>query len=128
MMTVERGIAIFCVTSVLLCIPAVAQEGYYGVGHERWHMEFYSKLNRNDGKGSCCNLYDCRPTQSRKVGDHYEVKVDGEWTEFPMTRSIMWWRLMVILASARRDRRVRTRVFYLRHSAAGELTRNTGWA
>jgi hypothetical protein len=105
MMTAERGIARFCVTSVLLCIPAVAQEGYYGVGHEHWHMEFYSKLNRNDGKGSCCNLYDCRPTQSRRVSDHYEVKVD-------VTRSIMWWRLMVALTSARRDRRVRTRVFY----------------
>src|SRR5262245_4759562 len=23
---------------------------------------------------------DCRPTQNRMVGDHYEVKVDGEWT------------------------------------------------
>ena len=65
------------------CVNAVAQEGYYGVGHDRWHMEFYSKLNRNDGKGSCCNLMDCRPTQSRMVGDHYEVKVDGEWTLVP---------------------------------------------
>src|SRR5262252_10810372 len=54
-----------------------------GAGHEHWHMDFYSKLNRNDGKGSCCNLYDCRPTQSRRVGDHYEVKVDGEWTRVP---------------------------------------------
>ena len=26
---------------------------------------------------------DCRPTQSRIVGDHYEVKVDGEWTPVP---------------------------------------------
>jgi hypothetical protein len=26
---------------------------------------------------------DCRPTQSRMVGDHYEVKVDGEWTPVP---------------------------------------------
>jgi len=41
-------------------------------------MEFYLKLNRNDGEGTCCNLMDCRPTQSRMVGDHYEVKVDGE--------------------------------------------------
>ena len=65
------------------CVNAVAQEGYYGVGHDRWHMEFYSKLNRNDGKGSCCNLMDCRPTQSRMAGDHYEVKVDGEWTPVP---------------------------------------------
>src|SRR6185312_3001826 len=60
--------------------------GYYGVGHDRWHREFYSKLNRNDGKGTCCDLMDCRPTQSRMVGDHYEVKVDGEWTPVPNDR------------------------------------------
>jgi hypothetical protein len=29
---------------------------------------------------------DCRPTQSRIVGDHYEVKVDGEWTPVPNDR------------------------------------------
>ena len=40
-------------------------------------MKFYLTLKRNDGGGSCCNLMDCRPTQSRMVGDHYEVKVDG---------------------------------------------------
>jgi hypothetical protein len=68
---------------VFLCVSAAAQEGSYRVGHDQWHMEFYSKLNRNDGKGSCCNLHDCRPTQSRTVGDHYEVKVDGEWTLVP---------------------------------------------
>jgi hypothetical protein len=28
-------------------------------------------------------LMDCRPTQSRMVGDHYEVKVDGVWTPVP---------------------------------------------
>ena len=65
--------AIICTMSIFLCVPAVAQEGYYGAAHYRWHMDFYSKLSRNDGKGSCCNLLDCRPTQSRVVGDHYEV-------------------------------------------------------
>jgi hypothetical protein len=65
--------------SVLLCLSAAAQEGYYGAGHDKWHQGFYLKLKRNDGQGSCCNLMDCRPTQSRMVGDHYEVKVDGEW-------------------------------------------------
>jgi hypothetical protein len=82
-MAAERGIAIVCVVSVLLCVRAVAQEGYYGVDHEPWHTEFYSRLNRNDGQGSCCNLNDCRATQSRRVGDHYEVKVDGKWTPVP---------------------------------------------
>ena len=77
---IRRRVATVCVVFVLLCVRAVAQEGYYGVGHDRWHREFYSKLNRNDGRGTCCDLMDCRPTQSRMVGDHYEVKVDGEWT------------------------------------------------
>jgi hypothetical protein len=68
---------------VSLHVSAAAQEGYFGVGHDRWHEDFYLKLNRNDGKGTCCNLMDCRPTQSRMVSDHYEVKVDGEWTPVP---------------------------------------------
>jgi hypothetical protein len=68
---------------VFLCMSAEAQEGYYGVGHDKWHQGFYSKLKRNDGRGSCCNLMDCRPTQSRMVGEHYEVKVDGVWTPVP---------------------------------------------
>jgi ketosteroid isomerase-like protein len=68
--------------SLFLCVSAAAQEGYYGVGHDKWHQGFYSQLRRNDG-GSCCNLMDCRPTQSRIVGDHYEVKVDGVWTPVP---------------------------------------------
>jgi hypothetical protein len=69
--------------SVFFCASAPAQEGYYGVGHDKWHQGFYSKLKRNDGQGSCCSLMDCRPTQSRMVGDHYEVKVDGIWTPVP---------------------------------------------
>jgi len=47
--------------SVFLCVSAAAQEGYYGEGHDKWHQGFYSKLKRNDGQGSCCNLMDCRP-------------------------------------------------------------------
>jgi hypothetical protein len=70
--------------AVFLCVSAAAQDGYYGVGHHDWHQNFYSKLRRNDGQGSCCNLMDCRPTQSRMVDDHYEVKVDGEWVLVPV--------------------------------------------
>jgi hypothetical protein len=68
---------------LFLWISAAAQEGYYGEGHDKWHQDFYSKLKRNDGRGPCCSLMDCRPTQSRMVGDHYEVKVDGEWIQVP---------------------------------------------
>src|SRR5262249_13525914 len=84
-MNLRRSYCISVVNSAVvafLCANAAAQEGYYGVGHEKWHQGFYSQLRRNDG-GSCCNLMDCRPTQSRIVGDHYEVKVDGVWTPVP---------------------------------------------
>ena len=68
--------------SVALCVCAAAQEGYFMAGHSQFHQAFYSKLTRKDG-GSCCNQMDCRPTQSRMIGDHYEVMVDGEWVQVP---------------------------------------------
>ena len=64
--------------SALLFLNAAAQEGYFGVGHDKWHHGFYDHLLQRDGS-SCCNHSDCRPTQSRMVDDHYEVKVDGQW-------------------------------------------------
>src|SRR5262249_59198758 len=93
-----RGrVAIVGVVSAFLCVHVEAKEGYSGFGHDRWHGDFYSKLNSNGGKGTCRNLMDCRPTQSRMVGDHYEVKVDGEWTPVPNDRinncgRARWWR------------------------------------
>lgn len=62
--------------------PDIAYEGRHGVGHGVWHAEFYSKLRKSNGE-SCCSGYDCSPTQSRAVGDHYEVMVEGEWTYVP---------------------------------------------
>jgi len=67
----------------LLSLPAMAADGGHGVGHDRWHAEFYSKLMRPDTKTSCCNLADCRPTEMRAAGDHYEVKKDGRWIRVP---------------------------------------------
>ena len=67
---------------ILLPAPASAQEGHqghHGVGHAQWHEKFYNTLMRKDTKTSCCNMSDCRPTESRMIGDHYEVVVDGEW-------------------------------------------------
>ena len=32
---------------------------------------------------SCCSMADCRPTDSRIVGDHYEVFVEGKWLLVP---------------------------------------------
>ena len=71
------------VFSMFLGLCAAAQDGHYGVDQETWHQNFYAKLRRNDGQGTCCSLMDCRPTQSRMIGDHYEVKVDHEWVPVP---------------------------------------------
>lgn len=79
----SRITKILCILSAFFPGVAVAQEGRHGVGHDTWHQSFYSKLKRNDGKGSCCNLSDCSPTTARMIGDHYEVKVDGEWMVVP---------------------------------------------
>lgn len=71
--------------AALLCFatPGHAAEGDHGHGHESWHAEFYSKLMRPDTKTPCCNLSDCRPTELRATGDHYEVKKDGRWVRVP---------------------------------------------
>src|SRR5262245_34211388 len=68
--------------SVAQCVGALAQQGFLTVGHDQWHQDFYSKLTRKDG-ASCCNGMDCRPTQSRMIGDHYEVKLDDQWVRVP---------------------------------------------
>src|SRR5262249_19522193 len=62
---------------------AVAQEGYFGHDHDRWHHGFYQTLERPDTKSPCCNLTDCRPTSGRQVDGHYEVKVNGAWVSVP---------------------------------------------
>ena len=72
-----------CVLCTSLFSCAFAQDGHHGDGHNKWHRDFYAKLKRNDGEGPCCNDSDCRPSRSRVVGGHYEVKVDNEWIPVP---------------------------------------------
>jgi len=67
------------VLAVLSSPAAVAQEGYLGHDHNKWHQCFYRTLERPDTKTPCCNLTDCRPTSGRQVDGHYEVKVNGAW-------------------------------------------------
>ena len=76
--------ALVSVVVVLLSSQSVAQDGMQGHGHDLWHESFYRNLIRpKPFAGSCCNMADCRPTSLRTVDDHYEVKVDGEWTPVP---------------------------------------------
>lgn len=69
---------------VLLSFPALADDGYYGQGHGTFHNKFYENLRSPKTKVSCCNINDCRPTEMRTNGDHYEVKVNGMWVRVPM--------------------------------------------
>jgi hypothetical protein len=54
-------------------------QGHHGRGHDKWHEGFYQKLQIPGSKTSCCNLSDCRPTEIRANGDHYEILKDGRW-------------------------------------------------
>jgi hypothetical protein len=74
------------VLAVLGFDSAVAQEGYLGHDHDKWHHGFYRTLERPDTKMPCCNLTDCRPTSGRQVDGHYEVKVNGAWVSVPPSK------------------------------------------
>src|SRR5262252_7773398 len=103
-------VAIISVVSIFLSLHAAAQEGYYGVGHDRWHREFYSKLNRNDGGGTCAVT---SWTVVRRKAAWSATITRSRWTangrRFPMTGSTMWSRRMVALMSALPGKKVRIR-------------------
>jgi hypothetical protein len=75
----------------LLCLSVMfgalscanANEGRHGQDHSHLHEIFYQKLVRPDTGNPCCNNGDCRSTSGRRLEDHYEVKVDGNWVVVP---------------------------------------------
>jgi hypothetical protein len=82
-------VAIVLALVLIVCIDSTAaQEGYMGHNHDKWHQGFYSTLNRPDGKGSCCNLRDCRPSSIRSSNGRYDIKKDGRWIPVPMEKVI----------------------------------------
>ena len=67
---------------------AAAPHGQHGNGHAQWHESFYNKLQIPGSKTSCCNLTDCRPTQIRTNGDHYEIMKDGRWIKVDQSKIV----------------------------------------
>ena len=67
---------------------SIADEGYHGHDHSRFHSGFYERLIRPDTGNPCCSNGDCRPTSGRMVGDHYEVKVNGTWVPVPWNKIV----------------------------------------
>jgi hypothetical protein len=50
---------------------------------------WYRSLQAPDGK-SCCSIADCRPTDARLVGEHWEILVPGAgWEVVPNDRVLM---------------------------------------
>jgi hypothetical protein len=60
--------------------PALAE-----TGHDRNHA-VYETWRRPDGKGSCCNNFDCRPVIYRSGRDGVEIRIaelGGRWHRVP---------------------------------------------
>lgn len=80
------ALANVAMAAVLIMLLAMAMAKAQD-GHSLYHSEFYQQLKRGDGF-NCCNDQDCRPTEGRVVGDHYEVLVrdeyvpDGVWLRY----------------------------------------------
>ena len=44
---------------------------------------WFRDLREPDTGRSCCSISDCRPTEARTRGDHYEVLIEGQWLAVP---------------------------------------------
>lgn len=75
--TLVVGVGLVC----LLALPALAQEG-----HAKYHEDFYSKWERPNGLGSCCNNDDCHPIDDKDLrtsSTKLEARIRNEWVEIP---------------------------------------------
>src|SRR6516162_248695 len=101
---IRRRVATVCVVFVLLCVRAVAQEGYYGVGHDRWHREFYSKRTETTAEAPAVTSW----TVARRKAAWLATITRSRWTvngrRFATIGSTMLSRRMVALMSAPPDR------------------------
>ncbi|MBV8652152.1 MAG: hypothetical protein JO255_11840 [Alphaproteobacteria bacterium] len=64
---------------------------------------WFQSLQQPGSGRSCCSIADCRPTEYRTVGDHYEVLIENKWvfvppdkvlqrTDNPLGRAVVCWR------------------------------------
>jgi hypothetical protein len=47
---------------------------------------WYESLKQPGTRVGCCSIADCRPVESRIVGDHYEALIGQEWLRVPPNR------------------------------------------
>jgi hypothetical protein len=44
---------------------------------------WFESLRQPKSGASCCSIADCRAADYRTSGNHYEVKLQGEWVQVP---------------------------------------------
>ena len=63
---------------------------------------WFESLQQPDSGVSCCSIADCRPTEFRTVGDHFEALIEEKWlpvppekvlqrTDNPVGRAVVCW-------------------------------------
>ena len=76
-------LATFCVSATLIALapdhPRAAPPPDADMSLAPW----FNSLQQPGSGISCCSIADCRRTDSRDAGDHYEAFVDGQWRPVP---------------------------------------------
>jgi hypothetical protein len=91
------------VLAVLMCLFLSAAAGANPPegADQRMAPWFHSLLQPGTGM-PCCSIADCRPTDFRSTGNHYEAMINGKWLEVladkvihrsenPTGRAIVCW-------------------------------------
>lgn len=72
------------IPAVLGCTLAVAARAAPPPDANPAFAHWFNSLQRPDGGGSCCSINsDCRVTEFRTAGDHYQAIYAGAWIDVP---------------------------------------------
>ena len=69
--------------ALLLVIPAVWTRAAPPENADPALAPWFQGLRQPGSRMSCCSIADCRQTDSRVAGDHYEAFVQGQWRAIP---------------------------------------------
>jgi hypothetical protein len=77
---IARRAGIACLGSLALAVPAFAAPP---PNSDMTYAPWFHSL-RQPGTGmSCCSIADCRETDFRTNGDHYEALIQSQWVRVP---------------------------------------------
>jgi hypothetical protein len=90
------------ILAVIFCLFAGIAAANPPEGADGSMAPWFQSLQQPGTGMSCCSVADCRPTDFRSSGNHYEAMVNGEWHEVladkvihraenPTGRAIVCW-------------------------------------